>query len=98
MPEEYKFRALTELKDVPEDNLSISQIQRKMCEGFPRAARIYDWLCGDVEIQPHNGFIKPVVKNLPERRSGRVFYVMRMRPEVFRFGAHNLQNDELIDI
>ena len=49
LPDKLKLRALTELKGIPKEELTIPKIQKTMLIGYPKAAAIRDWLIsGDI--------------------------------------------------
>ena len=44
LSDKLKLRALTELKGIPKEDLTIPKIQKTMLIGYPKAAAIRDWL------------------------------------------------------
>ena len=44
LSDKLKIRALTELKGIPKEELTIPKIQKTMLIGYPKAAAIRDWL------------------------------------------------------
>ena len=44
LSDKLKSRALTELKDIPKEELTIPKIQNTMLMGYHNATLIYDWL------------------------------------------------------
>lgn len=46
LSDDLKLRALTELKDIPKEKLTIPKIQKTMSISYHNATLISDWLCG----------------------------------------------------
>lgn len=46
LSDKLKSRALTELKAIPKEDLTIPKIQKIMLIGYPKAAAVHDWLRG----------------------------------------------------
>ena len=46
LSDELKSRALTELKDIPKEDLTIPKIQKILLIGYPKASAVHDWLWG----------------------------------------------------
>lgn len=46
LSDELKLRALSELKNIPNAELTVPKIQNTMSLGFHNAVAVFDWLCG----------------------------------------------------